>query len=317
MNRDCVKFSVVIITHNRVDLLKKTMTSIMDFAEACNGEVIVVDNASSDNTKSYLNNLTHKYSCLQIINNDKNLGIAPARNIGLEKVKGEIILSLDDDIIIENETLLNAISVFDKFPTAGIVAPLVLEHGTGIPLNGVIYTNKYDIKHVANHHGAFCIIRREALLKGGFLDEEGTFGGEERSLSTKIHIAGYDIIFDPSLVGYHIDTIDRSKPILYRFERRVFNNVRLNFKYLPIFFAALFSFRYIVTMIIIGRPLFPIGTVKLIIAAIKGMTRGLKQHLKMPVRTIKYYTSSKLRPQYGNKSLTSRVIKNLKSSLYN
>jgi len=301
-------FSIIVITHNRCELLKRTLLPLLNFSSNNSGEVIVVDDNSVDETTTFLEIENNQYDCLTVIKHKENLGIGPARNSGLKKSKGEVILCLDDDIIVEKETLKNAILAFEKFPLAGVVAPSVIEKDTGVSRNGVPYINEKDIKHVANNHGAFCIIRRESLLKAGYYDEEITYGADERSFTMKIHIAGYDIVFDPSLVGYHIDTVDRSKPNLFRYKMWIFNTTRLNFKYLPFFYATLFSLRYAVTMIFSGRKLYPIGSVKLIVSFFKGAITGIKKHEKMPARSIKYFTSSKLYPNYGNNSLIKRLV---------
>ena len=302
------EFSIMVITRNRCELLKQTLPPLLRFASNNFGEVIVVNDNSTDETENYLELENDKYECLTPIKHEKNLGIGPARNSGLKKSTGNVILCLDDDIMIEDETLKNAILSFDKFPTAGVVAPSVIERDNGQPRNGVPYLDENNNKPVANNHGAFGIIRREALLKAGYYDENITYGADERSFTMKIHIAGFDIIFDPSIVGYHIDTVDRSKPNLFRLKMWTFHTTRLNFKYLPFFYATLFSLRYTVTMIFSGRKLFPIGSVILIVSFFKGAITGIKKHEKMPPRSIKYFTSSKLYPNYGNNSLIKRLV---------
>jgi glycosyltransferase involved in cell wall biosynthesis len=309
-------FSIVIITRNRKFLLEKTLPPLLEFAKENNGEVIVVDDNSTDNTSAYLYNKSQEYKCLFYFFNVKNYGIGKSRNIGIQQSKSNIIFSIDDDIIIEPEALKRSIKSFDRLPHAGIIAPVVVEKDTGLPLNGVSFSNDKDIRQVANYCGGFGILRKNAIIEGGYFDEETTYGADERSISMKVHNVGYEVLFDPSLKCLHIDTVDRSKPILYRFSKKIFNDVRLNFRYLPFFYATLYSLRYALVMLIIGRGLFPWGSVKLIKASIDGIKKGIIQHEKLSPRTIKYYTSSKLQPQYGNRSLVNRVITKFKKKRF-
>lgn len=90
------EISVVIPTHNRWHLLSRTLAGALG-QEGVDLEVIVVDDASSDETPARLAELAEPN--LRVFNLNPNLGLVGARNRGLEEVRGEWVGFLDDDDI--------------------------------------------------------------------------------------------------------------------------------------------------------------------------------------------------------------------------
>ena len=66
-----MKLGVVIVTYNRLELLKECITACINQKEEFQ-KILIINNASTDGTKEYLENL--QYSNLEIINSNKNLG---------------------------------------------------------------------------------------------------------------------------------------------------------------------------------------------------------------------------------------------------
>lgn len=85
--------SVVIPTHNRKDILEKTLESVLNQTVQPK-EIIVVDDASSDGTQEWLNS---KYPKITTIRNEVSLGGAGARNVGAGKANSKYIAFLDSD----------------------------------------------------------------------------------------------------------------------------------------------------------------------------------------------------------------------------
>ncbi len=91
--------SIIIPCHNSKDTITKLLDSIEESAYS-NYETIVVDDASTDNSKE----LIKKYP-VKLVELEKNKGAANARNVGAEKASNEILLFLDADTVIEKNTL--------------------------------------------------------------------------------------------------------------------------------------------------------------------------------------------------------------------
>ena len=95
-----MEFSVVITTHNRLNLLQRAINSALYQTLEC--EVVVVDDCSSDGTKEYVENLIAELeeihvSRLVYLRNQQNMGHAVSVNVGVQKAKGDWVKFLDDD----------------------------------------------------------------------------------------------------------------------------------------------------------------------------------------------------------------------------
>jgi glycosyltransferase involved in cell wall biosynthesis len=115
-----VEVSVIIATRNdayRVGLaiISVLQQSFRDF------EIIVVNDASTDNTASVLEYYKNFDSRVCAITNPKQLGRAGARNIGISKARGEFIAVLDSDDIMFPERLAQQVSFMRQNPTVGIL----------------------------------------------------------------------------------------------------------------------------------------------------------------------------------------------------
>src|SRR4029450_8136983 len=90
--------SIIICTRNRAESLKPTLESIgrASIPQGWNVELLVVDNGSTDHTKSVLNETVMTNVTLRCVY-EKTPGLSNARNAGIRETTGEIILFTDDD----------------------------------------------------------------------------------------------------------------------------------------------------------------------------------------------------------------------------
>ncbi|WP_417797937.1 glycosyltransferase family 2 protein [Terasakiella pusilla] len=89
-----MRLSVVIITWNGLAYLKACLESLVPTFDFDCDEIVVVDNASSDGTVPWLKDT---YPQIRLLQNDQNMGVAPARNKGMWYSKGDYIMILDND----------------------------------------------------------------------------------------------------------------------------------------------------------------------------------------------------------------------------
>ena len=93
-----MKFSIIIVSFNTEDFLKKCLTSIKEnVSSRIKYEVIVVDNASKDNSVEMVKK---EFPEVILITSKQNLGFAKANNLGLKKAKGDYVLFLNSDTIV-------------------------------------------------------------------------------------------------------------------------------------------------------------------------------------------------------------------------
>ena len=96
--------SVIITTYNYENYIERAIRSALDQSLSKKGyEIIVVNDASKDNTVKILENYEND---IRLINLEKKVGLAAARNIGIKKAKGQFVIFLDADDYMHKDLLL-------------------------------------------------------------------------------------------------------------------------------------------------------------------------------------------------------------------
>jgi len=103
-----MQVSIILVNYNTKQLLLQCIQSVYHHTTGINYEVIIVDNASSDDSIPAVKAAFPKVTCIE---NSKNVGFGVANNIGVEKAVGKYIFFLNSDTILLN----NAIKVFYDF----------------------------------------------------------------------------------------------------------------------------------------------------------------------------------------------------------
>ena len=209
-----MKLSVVIVSYNVSHYLLQCLDSLQRALRGIDGEVIVVDNHSRDNSVA----LVHQaHPEVKVIENLHNLGFSKANNIALRQAKGEYALLLNPDNIVADNTIRDCIAFLDLHPDAGAAGVMMLnadgtvapESRRGVPtpltsfykLSGLCRMfprsprfGRYYLGHLPWQtpqqidivSGAFCMLRRSVLDKVGLLDEDYFMYGEDIDLSYRI-----------------------------------------------------------------------------------------------------------------------------------
>ncbi len=168
--------SVVIPTYNREQLIARSVKSVLSQTYQ-NFEIIIVDDASTDNTKKVVNSLND--GRIKYVRHDKNKGEAAARNTGIKLARGEYIASHDSDDEWLPEKLEKQIKAFeDCSPEVGVVYTGFWKEENGkktyIPFSWVNQKNG-DI-HEELLKGNFigspvAVIKKECFTGTGLFDE--------------------------------------------------------------------------------------------------------------------------------------------------
>lgn len=116
--------SVVITSFNSATTLEGTIDSLikLDISESPH-EIIVVDNASSDNSAE----IAERYNQVKLLQNQKNLGLARANNIGAAEAAAGSILFLNPDTVILPGALHTLMDFQDRQPNAALLGPMMID----------------------------------------------------------------------------------------------------------------------------------------------------------------------------------------------
>ncbi|WP_305790623.1 glycosyltransferase family 2 protein [Candidatus Endoriftia persephone] len=114
--------SLIIVNHDAGPMLADCIASSLDQAE----EIIVVDNASSDNSLALLEARFPAESHIHLIRNRTNLGFAAACNIGLERARGDYLMFLNPDCLLELGCVARLVSAHKSYTDTGMVGGLLL-----------------------------------------------------------------------------------------------------------------------------------------------------------------------------------------------
>ncbi len=199
-----VDLSIIILNHNNCNLLKNCLKSIFNSTHRITFEIIVVDNASTDNSVQMVK---ENYSNVTTIENKENLGFTKANNQGLTLSKGRYCMLLNNDTVIKDGAFDKIIEFMDANPTVGVSGPKLL-NVDGTPqrqggLWGLPFWQSSKPKEVNFIMGACLVVRREIIEKVGKLDENLFFYNEDLDWCKRIKVAGWKIYFVPQAEVIH------------------------------------------------------------------------------------------------------------------
>lgn len=306
-----IPVTLVVLANNRREEIARNVALILSAMQHQHEfEVIVVDNGSTDGTKELLYEMQEWHPALKIVLNEENLGVAGGRNSGFELASRDYIVALDDDSRIDIESLRQIPAIFDVHEDWGVLAFKVVHAATGAQ-----QTIHGDTPcEVANHHGAGFAFRRKLYQELGGIDPECNFGAEEFDFAIRVHNAGFKVQYIPTIVVYHNNKIRSRDVDQYRRVRRVYNNVRIYYKYFPEWMARRNGTRYLIAAAYSWVTSHGVSSMpKLISAYQSGRKAGKAARTPVSTETWTFYNDPTLNPTFGNVPLTRKLFRLFKS----
>jgi len=213
--------SVIIVNWNGIRYLEKCLKSVLstDFPHF---EVILVDNASTDDSVAFVKERFGHDQRLKIVQNKRNVGFAEGSNIGLKHAKGKYIVFLNNDTEVNSQWLEELVKVLQSDGSVGAAqSKLLLMNernrfdcaGGFIDYYGYSWERgrneedegQYDrVADVFYAKGAAMIVKRELLDMVGTFDPKFFMYFEETDLCWRIWLRGYRVVFVPSSKVYHV-----------------------------------------------------------------------------------------------------------------
>ncbi len=243
--------SVIILNYNVRYFLEQCVSSVQKALENIDGEIIVVDNNSSDDSCAMMKQF---FPNIRLIENKENLGFPKGNNIGVAEAKGEYICILNPDTVVAEDTferILNFVtsSAVEKSEFGVIGCKLIDGTGNflpeskrGVPTPWVAFTkifglykmfpksswfNKYYAQHLTENQsgkvdilvGAFMVMKRNLYLEVGGFDEKCFMYSDDIDLSFMIKKLGKQNYYfaDTTVIHYKGESTVRDGLYMKRF----------------------------------------------------------------------------------------------------
>jgi len=225
--------SVNILTYNGQGLIKPCLESVLKQTYK-NVEILIVDNASTDKTlkivRSCIRKIRMPIRSIRIAVNKKNLGFAAGHNVGIRKSKGEYVVCLNQDLVLDKDFIKKAVGVMEKDKKIAAVQGKLLritdinkpksniiDH-TGLVMlknrrviargQGEKDKGQYKAGKIFGVDGAAPIYCRKALedvkINNEYFDGDFFAYKEDVDLAWRMQLYGWKAVYHPQSIAYHL-----------------------------------------------------------------------------------------------------------------
>lgn len=214
--------SVIIPVHNQLAYTRQCLESVFATDKGVRREVIVIDNASTDGTFSYLRRQSGR---LKAIRNTTNLGFARACNQGARAATGQFLCFLNNDTVCRPGWLAALLAAMRTDPRIGVAGSKLLYPDGTVQHAGVVITRENPISPLLIYRGApgnapfvnktrdfqvvtgaCMLVRRQVCDTVGGFDEGFINGCEDVDFCLRVRQRGYRVVYVPASVLCHFES---------------------------------------------------------------------------------------------------------------
>ena len=213
-----INLSIIIVLYNQAHFSFLCLKSILHHADV-EYEVVIVDNASTDQTEDLLLQIDNA----KVIRNKENIGFLKAVNQGSKLAKGKFVLLLNNDAMLEEQSLSSAIHTIEKDEAIGAVGGKIkLVDGTLQEAGNIVWNDgscigygrgddpndpQFMFKRQVDYcSGAFLLFRRADFLNlNGFDNSFSPAYYEETDFCIRLNKSGLKTVYDPNVVITHYE----------------------------------------------------------------------------------------------------------------
>lgn len=231
--------SIIILNYNSEKYIENCLNSVLEQTYP-NIEILIIDNGSRDKSIEIAKGIPMKYKMdKRIILNNKNLGYAEGNNVGIRESRGEYIILLNVDTIVDKNFVQEIASSFEKDSKIGSVqgkvyqlnnnqktriidtfgftvfkSGRIIDAGQGTEDIDQYPSTGSGLRKVFGVNGVAPAYRRIALndikLKDEYLDKDFFCYCEDVDLAWRLNWRGWLVVFNPNAVVWHDRTSSKS-----------------------------------------------------------------------------------------------------------
>ncbi|MGQ9510070.1 MAG: glycosyltransferase family 2 protein, partial [Thermodesulfobacteriota bacterium] len=215
-SEDYPLISVIILNWNGKHFLQKCIVSVLNQTYP-NLEIIVVDNASTDDSLKWLTSFSNQ---IKVVYNFKNLGYGGGNNRGIKESKGSYLLILNNDTELERDCIEKLWRPMVKEPRIGVTTPKILFSHKRNLIDAAGLTIYWDGLSIGRGHleseetysideevffgsGCASLLKREMLEEIGLFDEDFFAYADDTDLGWRARQAGWKSLFVPNALVFH------------------------------------------------------------------------------------------------------------------
>lgn len=243
-----MQLSVIILNYNVRYFLEQCVLSVQDALSSIDGEIIVIDNNSSDDSCEMIRS---RFPGVKLIQNTENLGFPKGNNIGVAQAKGDYICILNPDTVVAEDTFTKVLAFVKEQHDLGIVGVNLIdgagnflpESKRGIPTPWVAFTkiaglykffpkskycNKYYAQHLQENEtgkveivvGAFMVMKRDLYNEVGGFDENCFMYSDDIDLSYMVLKKGKTNYYfsETTVIHYKGESTIKDEKYMKRFQ---------------------------------------------------------------------------------------------------
>lgn len=260
-----MQLSVIILNYNVRYFLELCVLSVQNALDQIEGEIIVVDNDSQDDSCEMMK---QRFPTIKLIENKDNCGFPKGNNIGVAVAKGKYICILNPDTVVAEDTFTKVLAFAERQKKLGIVGVKLIdgagnflpESKRGIPTPFVAFTKmmglynlfpkikflgKYYATHLSQNEtgkvdilvGAFMVMKRDLYLELEGFDENCFMYSDDIDLSYRMLLQGKSNYYYPETTVIHYKGESTIKDAVYmqRFQEAMEFFYKKHFKVSVIF----------------------------------------------------------------------------------
>lgn len=225
------RISIIIVNYNVKEYLEQALVSIKKSLANFSYEIFVVDNASVDGSVAHIR---RRFPEVKLIPLTENVGFGRANNMAIKEARGEYVVLINPDTVVEEATFSELVRFFEDYQNAGAVTCKIIDangsfsidcrHSIPTPMiafwkvigfsrlfprskifakYNLTYMDENTVSEVPAISGSFMMIKKEVLDRVGGFDERFFMYCEDIDLCHRINEEGFKIYYVPSTQIVH------------------------------------------------------------------------------------------------------------------